>query len=375
MGSLPQPSPSDTNLVPRPEVGAAHDFKNLLFVIGVHTQRLLHALDAGDPRRRDVEAIAATAERALALSRQLLESGRGRVAPAPVLDTGLVLRGLEELLRCLCGPTVTVEMRMADGLWPLRVNGTQLEQVVTNLAVNARDAMPQGGLLSISAENRTIRDASGARDVVVVTVRDTGTGIAPDVQARMFEPYFTTKGAGGTGVGLATVRAIVADNGGHLEVESARDRGTAVSVVFPRAGEGRTAATAPARRPVMGTTRPRILLVDDEPGVRDLLAHCLELEGYEPIVAGTGEEALAIARRPDTLVDLLVTDMNLPDILGSDVAADLRQRDPGLGVVLISGDAAAASEQASGGPVLMKPFSLVDFKRTVRGALASRRVA
>ncbi|MEQ1759058.1 MAG: ATP-binding protein [Vicinamibacterales bacterium] len=363
---------------PSLEVGVAHDFKNLLFVITAHCQRLIQTLDPEDIRRRDVEAIAVAADRAVALTRQVLEHGRAVAPPVRSIDLNLLLGELQGLLHGLAGERVRLAWSLTEDLWPLRVNQTQLEQIVVNLVANARDAMPDGGQLTISTENRVTNEGR-TREWVVLTMRDTGIGMPPDVQARMFDPYYTTKGADGTGVGLATVKAIVQASGGRIEVESASGAGTAISVVLPRDATvlvmpppASTEANALRReRPA----RPRVLLVDDEPAVRDLLAHCLELEGYEAVVAATGQEAIDLIGRHTGALDALVTDVNLPDFPGQVVAAEMLRRSPGIGVVLISGSSEGVSRDACpSAPLLMKPFSLADFKRAIASAVGDRHV-
>ncbi len=365
---------------PSIEVGVAHDFKNLLFVITAHCQRLIQTLDPEDVRRRDVEAIAIAADRAVALTRQILEVGRAAAPAHKAIDLNVLLSDLQGLLRGLAGERVSLTWSLTEKLWALRMNQTQLEQVVVNLVANARDAMPGGGDLTISTENRTTEEGGRSREWVVLTVRDSGTGMPPDVQARMFDPYFTTKGTEGTGVGLATVKAIVQASGGRIEVDSEPGRGTAMSIVFPREATGLVMPAPPVAAPMphagMRSMRPRVLLVDDEAAVRDLLAHCLELEGYEAVVASTGQEAIDVIGRCESEIDAVVTDLNLPDVLGSAVVAESRRLNPGAGVVVITG--APENPLAESGvttPMLIKPFSLADFKHAVRRAVGERRVA
>jgi two-component system, cell cycle sensor histidine kinase and response regulator CckA len=370
--------PSLSTAPPSREVGVAHDFKNLLFVITAHCQRLIQTMDPEDARRRDAEAIAVAADRAVTLTRQLLEHDAASTPMPATINLNTLLRDLELLLRGVAGDRVVLRWALAEGVWPLRLHQAQVEQAVVNLVANARDAMPDGGELTIATENRTSADAGGARSWVVLTVSDSGVGMAPEVQAQMFDPYFTTKGADGTGIGLATVQAMVTAAGGHLEVQTAPGHGTAVSVVLPRDAQAIVPSAPPRLRAVERprSGRPRVLLVDDEPAVRDLLAHCLELEGYEAIVAATGTEALAHIGTPEGALDAVVTDLNLPDVSGAEVIEQSRRKNPAVGVVLISGASAATLAESGGGaPVLMKPFSLADFKRVIRRAVEQRRSA
>lgn len=364
---------------PSLEVGVAHDFKNLLFVITAHCQRLIQTLDPEDVRRRDAEAIAVAADRAVTLTRQILETGRATATPARPIDLNLLLGDLQGLLHGLVGERVSLTWSLSDRLWPLRINQTQLEQVVVNLAANARDAMPDGGELMIATENRVAEESGRSREWVVLTMRDSGIGMPPEVQARMFDPYFTTKGSEGTGVGLATVKAIVQASGGRIEVESEPGRGTAISVVFPREATVLVMPSPPivtsAAHAGSRSMRPRVLLVDDEPAVRDLLAHCLELEGYEAVVASTGREAIDVIGRGGSALDAVVSDINLPDVQGYEVANESRRQNPGVGVVLISGSSEnVLARSGVTAPLLIKPFSLADFKRAIRCAVGERRV-
>jgi two-component system cell cycle sensor histidine kinase/response regulator CckA len=362
---------------PSPEVGVAHDFKNLLFVITAHCHRLIQTLEPEDVRRRDAEAIAVAADRAVALARQILETGRADVAGARQIDVNLLLGDLEPLLKGVVGEGITVRWSLSEDLWPLRMNQTQLEQVIVNLAANARDAMPEGGDLLVSTENRVTEENGRVREWVTLTVRDAGVGMSPEVQARMFDPYFTTKGAEGSGVGLATVKAIVDASGGRIDVASDLGQGTSITLLLPRepAVVLPTPVSAPRRSFGPRSLRARVLLVEDEPAVRDLLANCLEVEGYEAVVASNGREAIDLIGSSAPSFDAVVTDLNLPDVGGSEVVAESRRRNPDGGVVVISGSSErAVAERGITVPVLIKPFSLVDFKRVVRSAVGDRRV-
>ncbi|MGE0591227.1 MAG: ATP-binding protein [Vicinamibacterales bacterium] len=406
-------------------MGLAHDCRNLLFVITAHCQRMRQVLQDDHPARADVDAIMDASERAAALTRQFLVTGRDRSAPAPPVDLNRVLHGLDGLLRRLAGPTVDLDLRLDAEVWPLAVNTTQLEQVVTNLVVNARDAMPRGGRLTVSTANDCTADG---REWVALTVTDTGMGMTPEVRARIFERFFTTKrSSGGTGIGLATVQTIVQANGGHLAVETAPGKGTTMRIVFPRgdaaavlpdaAASATIAAESidgpssdappsgaahagahpavPGTPPTRGlasaggtTTGPavsparmraleaapdaeRILLVDDEPAIRELLRQSLQSQGYQLVLASSGGEAIDLCQDEGQRVDLLVTDLHLPDIQGSDVATRIRAQRPDLQVIFISG-AAEPTPGMGAAPVLTKPFSIADFRRAVRSALDAR---
>jgi two-component system cell cycle sensor histidine kinase/response regulator CckA len=351
-------------------ISVAHDFKNLLFVITGHCQLLAQTMDDDDPRGVDLQAIMAASDRAVALTRELMAVGRGISTPDRRLDPNALVRGLVPLLRHLVGDGIRLDVRLAPGVSPVRINVTQLEQVVMNLVINARDAMSSQGVLTIATENR-------GDDWVVLSVVDTGTGLTKEAQGRMFDPGYTTKSEkGGTGIGLATSRAVVTANGGTMEVESAVGVGTAMRVVLPSANALAQAAAAEAETSGAGA-RERILLVDDEPAIRYLLANCLRVEGYQVMLASTGKEALDTYLNAGESIDLMVADINLPDMRGFDVASQLRTQRPDLGLVFISGvaDPNDDSARAFEAPLLTKPFSMVDLRRVLRETLDARIAA
>lgn len=368
--------------LPQLAVGVAHDLRNVLFVVNAHCNRLSESLEPGDPRLDDVRAITSAVDRGADLARQFLATTRGRATAGMPVAVNEVITGIEPLLRRLVGDRTEVATLLQRDLWSTTATRTQIEQIVMNLVVNARDAMPAGGRLLISTENRSVAmpGQPGPAQYVAVIVTDTGVGMDADVQARMFDIYFTTKGSEGTGVGLSTVRAIAMLHDGHVEVSSVPGEGTTVRVVLPRAGHSRP-AMAPTRLvggdAVALGRGERVLLIDDEPAVRDMLVRSLEAHGYDPVVASNGTEALALCDQADALLDLLVTDVNLPDIHGCDVARTLRARMPGLRVVFISGEGTKTRDVATstGSPVLTKPFSISEFTRVVRRALDSRPAA
>jgi CheY-like chemotaxis protein len=355
------------------KAGAAHDLRNVLFVITSHCDRLLHDIDPADPRAADLHAMHDAAARAITLARQILCDLQKEDRAALPVDVNTVIRGVQGLVTRLAGDDVAVRMALASTPGPVTANAVQIEQIVMNLAVNARDAMPDGGRLTIATENRrTTAGLGAAAQSVVISVSDTGNGIDPAVQDRMFEPYFTTRAAnGGTGVGLATVRAITLLHGGHVEVSSAAGQGTTFRVVLPRAESGvRREAPGPSPASVPVATK-RILLVENERAIRDYLHRCLSAEGYDVRVAASGAEALHLCDPPVHPFDLVVTDVHLPDIAGSDVADRLRARWPEVGVVFMSGELDALEGLSDRGrvPVLAKPFTTSELVRTIRTVL------
>jgi len=350
--------------------GIAHDFNNLLTVIITCSELILLGLDDADPKRSDVETIVDAGKRAAMLTGQLLAFGRRRAsAPIPT-DLGTVTAGMEKMLRRLIGEEIELQIVCGAPLRLIRADVGQMEQVVLNLAVNARDAMPAGGRLRIETSNLDLEEGQGEhRRCIMLAVSDTGLGIAPEIRSRLFEPFFTTKAVGkGTGLGLATVHGITKQLGGSVRVKSAIGQGTRFEVILPATDDQRenapTADLAPLRRE-MGT----LLLVDDEPTVRSMTARVLRESGYTVIEAADGEEAIQLAASTERL-DLLLTDVIMPRMRGADLAARLRQSRPDLRVLFMSGypddERFLAEDLGQGsGTLLEKPFTLGALTRAV----------
>jgi two-component system cell cycle sensor histidine kinase/response regulator CckA len=281
--------------------------------------------------------------------------------------------GIEPLVRRLVGDGVSVSLCLSATSWPVTANAVQIEQIVMNLAVNARDAMPQGGRLTIATENRTLSGTGAGRpaEFVVISVTDSGHGIDPSIQDRIFEPFFTTKGSGGSGVGLATVRAIAVLNGGHVETVTTAGAGTTMRVVLPRALEPAGPPGSAETGRTVGQARRRVLLVENEPAIRDYLRRCLAAEGYDVQVAATGAEALLRSEPPLPAVDIVIADVYLPDLGGPAVAGRLRSVWPDVGLVLMSGEADSVADLGArtGIPMLAKPFTIAELMAAVRAAL------
>ena len=325
--------------------GVAHDFNNLLMVITGRSHILAHHLGMTHPLRRHVDLIQTTALRAGALTQQLLAFSRKQVLAPRVLDLNAVVGGMVPMLRRLIGEQIDLTTLPAEGLGHVKADAGQLEQVILNLAVNARDAMPEGGRLVIETQNIVLDEAfteshRGARTGphVALAVRDTGCGMDAATRARLFEPFFTTKGPGkGTGLGLATVYGIVKQSGGYIAVESEPGKGATFRVYLPRVEAALESehATPPLTAVPRGTET--VLLVEDEETVRDLARDILLEFGYTVIGARHGGEALLIGDQYSGPIHVLVTDVVMPELGGRELANQLSARRPGLKVVYMSG--------------------------------------
>jgi signal transduction histidine kinase/CheY-like chemotaxis protein len=359
--------------------GIAHDFNNLLTVVLGCAEVLREDLRAGTVRAEDVDEIRAAGERARDLTAQLLAFARRQVITPEPLDLNEVLRGTEKLLRRVLGEDVRLEPSLSAEVWPVRADRGQLEQVVLNLSVNARDAMPTGGRLAIETANVTVGAGGTAQgippgDWVRLTVRDTGHGMTPEVRAHLFEPFFTTKPKGqGTGLGLATVYGIVKQSGGHVDVDSAEGAGTAVHVYLPR-----TAATAAPARPAPPPAATRggsetVLVVEDDPHVREFTVRALRDGGYRVLVAPGGDAALETAAAEPSPIHLLLTDVVMPGVDGRALAERLARVRPALRVLYVSGYAESVIARhgvlAPGVDLLAKPFTPAALLGKVRAVL------
>ncbi|MGH9487854.1 MAG: PAS domain S-box protein [Terriglobales bacterium] len=373
--------------VGRLAAGVAHDFNNLLTVINGYTDMLLAqpeiAPAAAPQQRAKVTSIRRAGERAVALTQQLLAFSRQQVAEPRLLDLNAVLVEMDPLLRRVLGEDLELATVCDPRLGAVRADPGQVSQVLMNLVVNARDAMPHGGRITIETDNVTLDARYAAHhpevapgDYVMLAVSDTGSGMDAETQSHIFEPFFTTKPVGkGTGLGLATVFGIVKQSGGSLAVYSEPGRGTAMKVYLPRLA----GTAAPAPRPAAPATsgRETILLVEDEAAVRELVEEVLGSRGYRVLVAARPSEALARARQQHGALDLLITDMVMPEMDGRRLAAELARQQPELAVLYVSGypDQAAARhhqlEPEAG--FLQKPFTPEALAAKVRTVLDARR--
>jgi PAS domain S-box-containing protein len=363
--------------------GVAHDFNNILTAISGYTELLLEDFRGNDPRRADLEEIRSAAQRAAALTRQLLAFSRKQVLQPQVLDLNEVVRALEKMLRRLIGEDVELAFRSADRLGAVRADPGQLEQVILNLAVNARDAMPHGGQLTLETAN-VVLDEAYAREhadtnpgpYVMLAVSDTGTGMSPEVQSHIFEPFFTTKELGkGTGLGLATVHGIVTQSGGRVQLYSEPGHGTTFKIFLPRVEPTAEAAEAAPPTPVEGG-RETVLVVEDDAAVREVVAKSLGNRGYTVLRAPDGRTALELAQVRAGKVDLLLTDIVMPGITGRELAQTLAAQHPRLRVLYMSGytDDAVVRHGVleEGVPFLQKPFTSDTLALKVREVLDRR---
>ena len=361
--------------------GVAHDFNNLLTVIGGSAELVLTTVSASDPRRRQIDVIRETAQRAAALTGQLLAFSRRQILQPRLLNLGDVIVKIEPMLRRLLGEDIELHTRCDPGTGHVWADPGQLDQVVLNLAVNARDAMPDGGRLLIETSNADVdeefvRAHPGARPgcYVRLQVTDTGVGMDATVRAHLFEPFFTTKGLGrGTGLGLATVYGIVKQSGGFIWVDSTPGHGTQFMIDLPwvEAPKVAVADAAPSALRPRGTET--VLVVEDETAVRHLARYVLEAHGYIVLEASHGAEALQIAAEHTGPIDLVVTDVVMPRMNGRELVDRLTPVRPGMKVVYMSGytdDAVVArGVETAGLTFLQKPFTLDVFVRTVREVL------
>ena len=324
--------------------GIAHDFNNLLTVINGFSEVVLDGLGPAAPARDALEMVREAGERAAVLTRQLLAFSRKQVLQPTSLDLTALLAGMERLIARLIGADVAVAVRPGPGLWRVRADAGQVEQVVMNLVVNARDAMPAGGRLAVETENVTLdagyaaaHPEARAGEFVRLAVTDTGCGMDAATRARVFEPFFTTKGERGTGLGLATVFGIVKQSGGHVEVYSEVGIGTVFKVYLPRDREPAAAGRSGVRPPPAARGRETVLLAEDEDGVRGLARLVLERAGYTVLEAPDGGAALALGGGHAGPIHLLVTDVVMPGMGGRELAGRLTTLRPGIGVLFLSG--------------------------------------
>jgi signal transduction histidine kinase/ActR/RegA family two-component response regulator len=363
--------------------GVAHDFNNLLTIITGYTQLILNSLAQSDPNYSSATQIMKAAERAATLTGQLLAFSRRQVLKPKVLDLNSLIRSLSLMLRRLIGEDIDLRLDLRGELGQVSADPGQIEQVLMNLVVNARDAMPTGGNLTIETANVNLSEVFKGRHMslgpgpyAMIAVSDTGSGMDEATQARLFEPFFTTKGSGrGTGLGLSTVFGIVKQSGGGLDVYSVPGRGTSVKVYLPRIDQPLTTEVLVAERPSARGTET-ILLVEDDEMVRNLVRETLSRAGYRVIDAASPIEARRMSSAFRGKIHLLITDVVLPKISGRELAEQINRRRPDTKVLFMSGysDSAIVHSGMLGRDVafLQKPFTPGSLAAKVREVLEGR---
>jgi PAS domain S-box-containing protein len=348
--------------------GVAHDFNNMLTVILGYTELLTEQIGLDKPLGKDLREIQGAAHRAAALTRKLLAFSRKQVLTVTTVDLTKVVRSLEPMLRRLLEEPITIRTSLADDLVPVMADSSQLEHLLINLAVNARDAMSSGGTLTIRTENADVDAALAAGHAgaavgryAIVSVTDTGVGMTSEIQAKIFEPFFTTKEPGrGTGLGLAAVYGTVKQLGGFVTLDSEVGRGSTFTIHLPKT-ELRSPAVQAAPAGVSSVGRETILLVEDEASVRAFTKSALKRFGYHVIEADSGETALSIVERSSDAIALLLTDVVLAGMHGRELADRALRRRPGLRILFMSGYASALRNEdgflVPGAELLEKPFT------------------
>jgi two-component system cell cycle sensor histidine kinase/response regulator CckA len=361
--------------------GIAHDFNNLLMVISGYTEVLLDQFPLGHPLHAKAEAIQGASDRATSLTRQLLAFSRKQLLELKVIDLNAIVTEMERLLRPLIGENIELTTSLAPAVGCTRADAGQLEQVIMNLVVNARDAMPNGGKICIRTASVTLDDSYRPENIfikngpyVMISVSDNGQGMDRETQARIFEPFFTTKEKGkGTGLGLSTVYGIIKQSGGYVFVQSELGCGTIFTIYFPRVDEPSDAlGAAPVSSASAGGTET-VLLVEDEDSVRQLVRETLESRGYRVLESANGQAALALAASHPEPIHLVITDVVMPGLNGHELIQQLRAARPGIKTLYLSGyaqDAFSGSTAAEAQKTfLQKPFTLQSLARKVREVL------
>ena len=361
--------------------GVAHDFNNMICVIMGYAQLAKARLAPLDPLLSDLDEIERAAGRARDITSQLLAFSRKQVMAPKVLDLNQHIEAARGVLSRLVGEDIRIQFERGEGLWPVRFDASQLDQILVNLAANARDAMPQGGRLEIRTANLPAEDSSVCRrpaltprDYVRLTVADSGVGMSEEVLQHAFEPFFTTKEVGkGTGLGLATVYGIIRQSGAWIDVDSRLGQGTTFHVLIPR-HEGEAAPEAATVASTVARGSGSVLLVEDDPMVRRMTAGMLRSMGYSVVPAAAPDEALAVMRSQTRRFDLLLADVVMPGMSGPELREQIEVLQPGIPTLFVSGYAPEAvtrrglSEDSA--EFLQKPFSFDELSHKVRLAMA-----
>ncbi len=363
--------------------GVAHDFNNMLSVILGYSELILSKLKPLDPMVKPLTAVQAAARRSADLTRQLLAFSRKQTIAPRIIDLNEQTKNMERLLTRIIGEDIELVLKLCEGLWPVYMDPAQIDQVLANLAVNSRDAMPLGGKLLVETFNVTLDSDFGQRhldfkpgDFVLIAVSDTGYGIDEKTLQHVFEPFFTTKPEGkGTGLGLATVYGIVKQNGGFVNIYSEPGLGTTAKLYLPRHTGMAEASAEPVPQPRSQGGKETVLLVEDEGRIREMAKTMLEELGYIVIEAGEPRQAIALFEKHASRIDLLFTDVVMPNMNGKELAKKIREIKPGIRTLFMSGytaDTIAHLEQLDDRAVfLQKPFSLNDLAAKIREALSA----
>jgi two-component system cell cycle sensor histidine kinase/response regulator CckA len=364
--------------------GVAHDFNNLLTIIRGHGDLLLDRIGGVDSNRHSVEQIQKAAGRAVSMTRQLLAFSRMQVLQPRVLDLNAIVADMGKMLPRLIGEHIEYTFQPAEKLSPVKADPGQIEQVILNLVVNSRDAMPNGGKITVRTLNIELNDSEASKrppmtsgSYALLTVSDTGHGMDEETRTHIFEPFFTTKEVGkGTGLGLATVYGVVKQSGGYIWVESAIGKGTTFEIYLPQVAEKLTRADGEPKPAAIPRGSETILVVEDETGVRELTREFLKVSGYSVLEAKDGPEALEIACGHSGTIHLMLTDMVMPRMSGSELAKRMKEARPDTKVLFMTGYSEYAGDGASQPspeiPILQKPFSIASLVGKVREALAAK---
>ena len=363
--------------------GVAHDFNNILMAIIGNAELALEALPADNSVRTDIEEILHSSERAAALTRQLLTFARHQQVHPQVLKISELILNLSRMMQRLIGENISLKTEIATDLWSVKADPSQIEQVLVNMVINSRDAMPGGGTLTIRTLNMTFDVSSATRyqemppgEYVKILVQDTGTGIPEDVKEHIFEPFFTTKAKGkGTGIGLATCFGIIKKNGGYIGFDSAVGKGTTFRICFPRCREALSNhQTEPLRKEWRGTET--ILLAEDDKALRQVVSRALAANGYTVLEAVNGRDALDVAANYAGNIQLLLSDVIMPEMNGPTLLDHLIQTRPAIKVIFHSGyidDALVGDSMAKHGALFIeKPFSVAALLSKISEALKSK---
>jgi PAS domain S-box-containing protein len=354
--------------------GVAHDFNNLLMVITGYSEMLLDSMHPGDPARDDLEQVAKAARRATDLTHQLLAFSRRQAARPQVINLNVLIQDMDRMLRRVLGEEIELFNDLAPVLKTVRVDPGQMEQVILNIAVNARDAMPNGGKLTIETAGLVVTEeferqgrSPAAGEYVMLSMADTGVGMDARVLARVFEPFFTTK-EHGTGLGLSTSYGIIKQSGGEIWADSKPGAGTTFRIYLPMAHQAADELDVPQASALLQGTET-ILLVEDEDGVRHVVETMLKRHGYHVLSSGSPSDALGVAERLDGAIDLLVTDVVMPGMSGRKLAECMLQYCPRMKVLYVSGYGDSIDSEAA---FLQKPFTTDELALKIREILRDR---